>query len=138
MSGPAGQCIQSAHGLWSLLHSESSTRALTGRTRKPGNPQLQIRHFGMFLNNLAHLRPDLITNDGAAQCTRARGGIQVSDGTIIAAPSLQCWFHPQHSLAQTPASQLSTICEIYKAAYIWGFYCFNFAVAVSSGFPFFQ
>lgn len=99
-----------AHRLLLLLCSENHMRAFTGRMGKPGNPYLQIRHFWMFLSNLAHLRPDLVTKDGATHRLQQSvvGHMSAMESSLVH-PSLQCGFHPQHTLAQTPTSQLLTI-----------------------------
>lgn len=71
----------------------------------------------MFLNNL---RLDLITNDGATcRLPEPVVGYKSVMEPALVHPSLQCGFHSQHTLAQTPISQLLTIYEIYKAACIW-------------------
>lgn len=108
---------ESAHRLLLFPYSENNMRAFTGRTGKPGNPYLQMRHFWMFLNNL---RLDLIPNDGAThRLPEPVVGYKSVMEPALVHPSLQCGFRSQHTLAQTPTSQLLTIHEIYKAACIW-------------------
>lgn len=137
ISEPAGQRIQSLPIGFCHSCALKTTRGPPQEGQESlANPYFQIRHFRTFLNNLAHLRPIWLQTMEWHTGYRACGGMQASDGTIIGAPFFTAWV--SSTAHSSTNSNLTVVNNWWQAAYIWDSYCFNFAVAVSPGSPFFQ